>query len=182
MENKQYVIVIDEGHGGHDPGVVSSKGQKESKTNQNVGRKLGELCEIAGYKVVYTRNGDTYVGINDRAKIINASKPDLCISIHHNGGKGDGSEVFYQVKNPKSKKLAQFVIDEFSKLNNVRGIKIKESKPGVDYFGILRMSRCPAIITEFAFLDSNDITAVDTLKEQWAEAEAIFKSIRKYFA
>lgn len=82
---KEFVVVIDAGHGGNDPGAVG-KISKEKDINLKVALKLGSLIRsnCNDVKVVYTRNKDVFVNLNRRAEIANNAKADLFISIHTN--------------------------------------------------------------------------------------------------
>lgn len=82
---KEFVVVIDAGHGGNDPGAVG-KISKEKDINLKVALKLGSLIRnnCKDVKVVYTRNKDVFVNLNRRAEIANNAKADLFISIHTN--------------------------------------------------------------------------------------------------
>ena len=79
---KKYVIVIDAGHGGKDPGNLGN-GYKEKnialKVAQTVGKKLSKKKDI---KVIYTRNKDVFIDLWKRGDIANHAKADLFISIH----------------------------------------------------------------------------------------------------
>ncbi len=82
---KDFVVVIDAGHGGHDPGAVG-RISKEKNINLNVALKLGRLIrkDCPDVRVVYTRNRDVFVPLARRAEIANNAKADLFISIHTN--------------------------------------------------------------------------------------------------
>ena len=82
---KDFVVVIDAGHGGHDSGAVG-KTAKEKNINLKVALKLGKLIEgkCNGVKVIYTRKTDVFVNLNRRAEIANEAKADLFISVHTN--------------------------------------------------------------------------------------------------
>jgi len=82
---KEFVVVIDPGHGGNDPGAVG-KISKEKDINLKVALKLGSLIRnnCKDVKVIYTRNKDVFVNLNRRAEIANNAKADLFISIHTN--------------------------------------------------------------------------------------------------
>lgn len=61
-EAKDFVVVIDAGHGGHDPGAVG-RISKEKNINLNVALKLGKLIQknCSDVKVIYTRNRDVFI-------------------------------------------------------------------------------------------------------------------------
>lgn len=82
---KDFVVVIDAGHGGKDPGAVGKKA-KEKTINLNVALALGELIKenCSDTRVIYTRSTDVFVSLDRRAKIANDAKADLFISIHTN--------------------------------------------------------------------------------------------------
>lgn len=82
---KDFTVVIDAGHGGHDPGAIG-KISKEKNINLNVALKLGRLIErnCQDVKVVYTRKTDVFIPLDRRAEIANNAKADLFISIHTN--------------------------------------------------------------------------------------------------
>lgn len=85
VEAKDFVVVIDAGHGGHDPGAVG-KISKEKSINLNVALKLGNLIKqnCDDVRVVYTRSKDVFIPLDRRAEIANNAKADLFISIHTN--------------------------------------------------------------------------------------------------
>lgn len=82
---KDFVVVIDAGHGGHDPGAVGSF-SKEKDINLTVALKFGNMVkkECNDVKVVYTRSKDVFIPLDRRAQIANDAKADLFISIHTN--------------------------------------------------------------------------------------------------
>ena len=84
-ESRDFIVVIDPGHGGRDPGAIGKRG-KEKNINLNVALKLGKLIQnnCKDVSIVYTREKDTFVGLDRRAQIANNAKADLFISIHTN--------------------------------------------------------------------------------------------------
>jgi N-acetylmuramoyl-L-alanine amidase len=78
-------VVIDAGHGGHDPGCLGSK-TKEKDVTLSIALKLGNLItkNFPNVKVVYTRKTDVFVELYKRAQIANDNKADLFISVHCN--------------------------------------------------------------------------------------------------
>lgn len=82
---KRFVVVIDAGHGGHDPGAIG-KSAREKHINLRTALELGRLIEqnCRDVRVVYTRKTDVFVPLKQRAQIANNAKADLFISIHTN--------------------------------------------------------------------------------------------------
>lgn len=80
-------VVIDPGHGGHDPGGISTdKNTYEKTLTLDIAKRLGSKIKekYPEVKVVYTRTTDVYVTLNDRAAIANRNNADLFISVHTN--------------------------------------------------------------------------------------------------
>jgi N-acetylmuramoyl-L-alanine amidase len=78
-------VCIDAGHGGKDPGCHGSS-SNEKTVCLNIALKLGAKIKstFPGVKVIYTRDSDVFVELDDRAKIANKNKADLFICIHAN--------------------------------------------------------------------------------------------------
>ena len=72
---KDFVVVIDAGHGGHDPGAIG-KISKEKNINLNVALKVGNLIKrnCDDVKVIYTRSKDVFIPLDRRAEIANNAK------------------------------------------------------------------------------------------------------------
>ena len=85
-------VVIDAGHGGHDPGTVGKK-YKEKDIALRIALKVGGFIEeyVNGVNVIYTRRDDTYIPLDKRAEIANKNKADLFISIHVNAMPGNNT-------------------------------------------------------------------------------------------
>ena len=84
-KDQKFTIVIDAGHGGHDPGCHGTK-HKEKDVALAIALKLGNYIETncPDVKVVYTRKTDIFLELNERAKIANDHNADLFLCIHCN--------------------------------------------------------------------------------------------------
>ncbi|MGZ3376900.1 MAG: N-acetylmuramoyl-L-alanine amidase family protein [Phenylobacterium sp.] len=105
------VIVIDPGHGGHDPGALGAQGF-EKDVNLAAALALKERLERSPrYRVVLTREDDTYVPLEDRVRIAQRAGADLFISLHSDSG-GDatvrGASV-YTLSDKASNRATRFV-------------------------------------------------------------------------
>ena len=92
-------VVIDAGHGGHDVGTTGPNGLLEKDLVLDVALRLGKLIEQRlGAEVVYTRQDDSFVALEERTAIANRSHADLFLSIHANSSPIKavaGVETFY---------------------------------------------------------------------------------------
>lgn len=92
-------IVIDPGHGGKDPGAVGAHGVEEKAINLIVAEELADaLRETQGYEVLLTRMDDTFIPLEERAKLANKYNADLFISLHCNASlspKLKGFEIYF---------------------------------------------------------------------------------------
>lgn len=81
-----HTVVIDAGHGGHDPGNLGTRRYKTTEKDIAllVALKLGAYISenLKDVKVIYTRNKDVFVDLQERAQIANRAEADLFISIH----------------------------------------------------------------------------------------------------
>lgn len=79
---RQYIVVLDAGHGGKDPGNLGN-GYREKKVALNVVLAIGkELSKSSDIKVIYTRKTDRFIELHNRARIANSSGADLFVSVH----------------------------------------------------------------------------------------------------
>lgn len=97
-QKKEFVLVLDAGHGGRDPGAVG-KISKEKDINLAVVKLVGELVSsrMSDVKVIYTRKKDVFIPLEERASIANNNHADMFISIHVNAAKSSsahGAETY----------------------------------------------------------------------------------------
>ncbi|WP_028949742.1 N-acetylmuramoyl-L-alanine amidase [Sulfurihydrogenibium subterraneum] len=118
FSGKKKIIVIDPGHGGHDPGAMAN-GLKEKDINLQVALKLKNYLEKDGrFKVYLTRDDDYFVPLYNRTLIALEKKADLFISIHTNASENpnlSGTYVYTLNLRGATSKLAKMVEERENK-------------------------------------------------------------------
>ncbi len=108
-------IVIDPGHGGHDPGAMNSDGTREKDVVLDIGLKLAKkIRDDLGIDVVMTRSTDVFIPLEERTAIANKVNADLFVSIHANASlnkSASGIETYY-LNLAKSEKAARVAARE----------------------------------------------------------------------
>ncbi|WP_440999125.1 N-acetylmuramoyl-L-alanine amidase family protein [Fodinibius sp. SL11] len=94
------VVVIDPGHGGHDPGSIGYRNVKEKHIVLDIAKKVGAYINeyMPNVKVVYTRETDKFIELEERGSIANKAEGDLFISIHcnsHSSRQPYGTELYF---------------------------------------------------------------------------------------
>lgn len=80
---KRFVIALDPGHGGRDPGAIGKRGTREKDIALAVARKMETLINrTSGYRAILTRDADRYVTLRNRVKKARQAEADIFISIH----------------------------------------------------------------------------------------------------
>lgn len=178
-------IFIDAGHNdkGEDNGAEAN-GLREQDVTYSIAKKLGALLQEAQIEVMYSREKKTdNIGSSEaesirlRCEMANEFGVNYFISIHCNAfvdPKVSGTETFIYGRGGEAELLAEKVhsslVNAISTVD--RGIKVKN-------FGVLRMTKMPAILVETAFITNKDDAKI--LKEkQDIIAEAIFKGVCEY--
>src|SRR5215471_918180 len=103
-------IVIDAGHGGHDPGAHGN-GINEAELTLDVALRLQKLLDKAGVDVVMTRDTDVFIPLEERTAIANREGADLFLSIHANASRNvqaHGIETYFLnfATNPEAEAVA----------------------------------------------------------------------------
>ena len=92
-------VVVDPGHGGHDPGAIGPGGLREKDLVLSIAKRLKPLLEQRlGTQVIMTRDDDRFIPLEERTAIANQHQADLFISIHGNsshGRRATGAETFF---------------------------------------------------------------------------------------
>lgn|GEM_PF-1148544 len=142
-------IMIDAGHGGHDPGAASG-GLREKDINLRLALRIGEL--LAAYSavdVLYTRTTDVFVELSARARRANEAGVDYFLSVHINAGGGTGFESFTYPGNTDAYGgvIHRHIAAAFA------AHRLPDRGRKQANLAVLRETRMPAILLEFGFID-----------------------------
>jgi len=180
---KLYAIGGDPGHGGADSGATGN-GMLEKNLNWNIALDVKIGCDLHGIPFKILREKDECPSLAERAERARQWGADLVISIHHNAGGGTGYEIYKSVKGSLDDTFADLLAAEYrASGENAHGVGVKITllPDNSDYYGILRETAArgiPAIISEYAFIDSADAQRIDTYTEQKQnEAKAIVRAL-----
>jgi len=187
MPLSRKIIVIDAGHGGWDPGMVSGK-IEEKDINLSIAKKLQVFLEQGGATVIVTRLEDISLAdkksgdMQARRLIANTSKADIFVSIHqnsYNSASVKGFQAFYFNESDNSKKLASSIQDRLKEFVNP-GNKL-DSKSNKNYY-VLKQTEMPAVLVECGFLtNSGERSKLQTEEYQDKIAWGIYLGIVDYF-
>lgn len=179
------IITLDCGHGGSDPGAVSS-GIKEKDITFQYALTLKYLLEQEGFKVYLTRYGDVNVPLAQRAYMA-IGKDGIFISLHCNSGPNParGYEVWYHDDNPTSKRLAIAINNAMQqqKFIPTRGIKrdTDRYKSGFCVLRICSQHNIPAVLIELGFItDPADRAALLMRDIRTAICQKIIEGIKSF--
>ncbi|OEH92184.1 N-acetylmuramoyl-L-alanine amidase [Bacillus solimangrovi] len=167
-------IVVDAGHGDHDPGASGATGLREKDVNLDIAKRLVKLLEQAGADVTLTRSSDKFIPLAGRVDIAHQKDADAFVSIHSDSfqSTSKGSTTFYHLGvNPsgdKSKQLSDIAIEKITaKLGTYnRGSNNKS-------LHVIREIDIPATLIEVAFLSNPKEEALlktDSFKQNAAQA------------
>lgn len=179
----KYVVVVDAGHGGNDPGAIYPAGSKnpdavEKKLTLDIAQRLRDNLEEAGIYVVMTRDSDTYPTLKERTELANSINADLFVSVHINAMDNkeeiDGAQVYYHKDSYFGKKLAKLV---HKNIVDYTGFSDKKIQDGSSFY-VLKHTKMPAILAECGFItNENDRNYLKTEKGRQALADAISNGV-----
>jgi len=184
-QTKRFLVVVDPGHGGWDPGAIGYYGTKEKDINLNIARFIRLLGlyddEIS---IVLTRSDDMYVPHRERTGLANRLRADLFVSIHANAhprnSAANGIEVLVHEDTslrtyPQSRALALLLQKRLTRELGVTDRGIKHQRL------FIRWAEMPAVLIETGFLTNpQEELKLRSFFYQWTVAQVIFKTIKEY--
>jgi N-acetylmuramoyl-L-alanine amidase len=188
MPTNQKVVVIDAGHGGWDPGVVTKTGTLEKDINLAVAEQLQILLETGGAYVIMTRADDNALGdsknqdMNRRRLIAEQAGADIFISIHQNAYASQnirGAQAFYFGDSDKGKRLAELIQIQFITYLDRDNQRVATAN---QQYYVLKRTSIPSVLVECGYLTNpNESRLLTTEEYQKKVAWAIYLGIINYF-
>lgn len=124
-----FIVAIDAGHGGEDPGAVGRCGTREKDVVLCISRYLKELIDKEpNMKAVLIRSGDYYVGLGQRVLRARKQKADLFVSIHADAvqdKRAEGASVFTLSERGASSAAARWLAERENRSDLVGGVSLK---------------------------------------------------------
>jgi len=122
-----YIIIVDPGHGGKDPGAIKGS-TKEKKLTLLAAKILKKELKKKGFEVFLTREKDQYISLRNRVKFARKYAGDLFISIHADSTRNKNTKgiSIYSLSDRASDKLAKELADKENKSDLIGGIDLDD--------------------------------------------------------
>jgi len=168
-------VVIDAGHGGYDRGGIPGQRVSEKEMTLDVSRRLKNILESSGYRVVMTRNSDVFVPLGTRTAIANSYRNAIFVSVHFNSATrrgASGIETYFYSRDSLALASAIHHYVAGGAPSENRGVRRR------GYF-VLRRTSMPAVLVECGFL-TNPTEAAYAQNASYRQklAEAIAAGVR----
>lgn len=173
-----YVIMIDAGHGGHDSGAVND-GVLEKDITLETAKRIAEQLEEEGASVVFTRENDTFISLEERVYQSNSEETDVFISLHYDyfdNPEVNGFNTYYYHEY-KSKQLAETIHNSLSDNLDMDDRGVRQ-----EGYYVLANNHKPAVLLELGFMTNpNDLEKMQTEDYQNTVAKAITDGLVEYY-
>lgn len=130
IAQQDFIVAIDAGHGGEDPGAIGPKGTHEKNIVLSIANKLAELIrKEPGMKPVMVRSGDYYIGLRQRSAIARKHQADLFISIHADAfrdPKANGASVYTLSQSGASTEAARWLAEQENRSDLIGGVSLND--------------------------------------------------------
>lgn len=128
------LVVIDAGHGGHDPGASGQRGEKEKMITLSLALALRDALLADGrVRVALTRDGDRFLALEERSGIARRLKADLFVSIHADASESPDATgaTVYTLSDRGSDAVADAVARRENKADSVNGVELSDKSDAV---------------------------------------------------
>ncbi|WP_100331230.1 N-acetylmuramoyl-L-alanine amidase [Bacillus xiapuensis] len=181
-------IIIDPGHGGHDPGAIGFN-VREKDVVLATALKVNKLFQQTPFQVKMTRSTDRFITIDERYRFAQRNSGNVFVSIHANAASpaANGTETYYSAsKNPHvrdSRLLAEKIQKRMVAAWKTKDRGVKTTSQLRRVLGVLDRNTMPAALTELGFITNRKEN--DMLKSDYWQtimAKAIYAGILDYYA
>lgn len=154
IDPERRLIVLDPGHGGSASGAYYEE-TAEKDLNLAMAKRVEAILNALGYRVVMTRQGDTDLGLYERAWLANAAEADIFVSIHCNAAENhpdfQGTYVYHYPGSEQGMALAQSIQTQACAFTG-------SIDQGIDSanFVVVRESYMPAVLVETGFMTCHE--------------------------
>lgn len=150
------LVVLDAGHGGHDPGAVGN-GFTEKERALTLTKYVDAELKNIGIRTLLTRDNDTFISLSGRANVANRNKATVFVSFHLNAAtpSAGGYESFTYTKvDANTKRLQDLLHSNAMAVLRKYGIKDRGKKQA--NLEVVRETTMPAVLTENGFISNAD--------------------------
>ncbi len=130
QRKKQFVIALDPGHGGRDPGAIGKHGTREKDVALSVAKKMKTLINrTPGYRAMLTREGDRFVSLRNRVKKAREAEADIFVSLHADSFRSPnvkGASVYALSLNGASSEAARWMAEKENASDLIGGISLDD--------------------------------------------------------
>ncbi|WP_448519848.1 N-acetylmuramoyl-L-alanine amidase family protein [Rhodoflexus sp.] len=189
LVGKTIRVVLDPGHGGHDPGTLRS--DKQFSHEKNISLQITQLVakyieeNLENIELIHTRQADNFVTLEERVQLANSSEADFFISIHCNASPRNwvsGTEVhIHDHAFVRSLALAKSIDEEFRVRARRPSRGIVNTKDRRQSLYVLQYTTMPGVLIEVGFLSNKEEERY--LNGQHGKeiiASAIYRGLRNY--
>ncbi len=130
QSKKQFVIALDPGHGGRDPGAIGKHGTREKDVALSVAKKMKSIINrTPGYRAVLTRDGDRFISLRNRVKKAREAEADIFVSLHADSFRSPnvkGASVYALSLSGASSEAARIIAEKENASDLIGGITLDD--------------------------------------------------------
>jgi N-acetylmuramoyl-L-alanine amidase len=181
LPQQRSIVVIDPGHGGHDPGAVGINGIYEKDIVLDISLQVASLLKNQGIQTILTRQTDVDLGLQPRVEIANRARATLFVSIHANAismsrPEVNGTETFHVAGSREGQRLAEHIQQQLLASTGMHDRGIKRAR-----FYVLVHTAIPAVLVKVGFMTGReDALRLSNPGTRTQMAEAIVQGILDY--
>lgn len=197
VRTDKMLVVIDPGHGGSSSGATPKLGNRdqsyayrEAVLNLQIAQKVKSKLNNPDIEIMLTREGDTYISLEGRAKLANEMGADLFISIHHDASTSTsarGTSAYYSSYKPGVDSNLDIIAKQSQEIaksinSGIASLGLKNRGIFHNSFAVNRLTNMASALIEVGFITNIgefNMIAQDSFQEK--VAEVIAKSIEEYY-